>query len=98
VTPAALIADMWTAVAAYEQEICSYASRTRQMLERHGAEQTLMRLVTSSNVQKGLRTLAQAGKADLSFEAVILKYDKSFPRGVVEAARWRLEQARLGLL
>lgn len=92
----ALARDVATAVAEYERLIGGYASYTHRMLDQLGPVTTLSRLMAESRIQKGLKTLAKAGKASLSFEAVVLKHRASFPRQVTEAAEWRLERAERG--
>lgn len=92
----ALSRDVAGAVAEYERLIGGYASYTHRMLDQLGPVSALSRLMAESRIQKGLRTLAKAGKTSLSFEAVVLKHRASFPRPIVEAAQWRLERAERG--
>lgn len=93
---AALRRDVAIAVEEYEKLIGAYASYTHRMLDQHGAVGALSKLMADSRIQKGLRTLAKAGKLELSFEAAVVKHRPLFPQQVVDAAEWRLERARRG--
>src|SRR5437867_6979442 len=77
--------DAYRALVAYEQEILSvrngrttYASRTRQMIDRYGILPTIERLVTRNTDASGYTAVAEAGMLDLSWEAVVLRYPESF--------------------
>ena len=96
VTDAALTRDVYAAVAEYERLVGGYASYTHRMLEQHGVVEALSRLLADSKIQKGLKTLAKAGRLDLSFESVVINHSDRFRRSIVEAAEWRLSQAREG--
>jgi len=93
---AALLRDVYAAVAEYEALISGYAAYTHRMLEQLGPVEALSRLMADSKIQKGLKTLARAGRIDISFEAVVVKHSHAFRKPIVEAAQWRLEQARSG--
>ncbi|MCY3624915.1 MAG: hypothetical protein OXH71_05125 [Candidatus Dadabacteria bacterium] len=75
----------------YEKCIGSFAVRTRQMIEREGYIKALSKLVCSSELQKGFKILRDCGKLEYSFEALTVKYSHFFSKGVVEAAKWRLD-------
>ena len=92
----ALRHDVASAVAEYERQIGTYASYTHRMLGQLGPVAALSRLMADSKIQKGLRTLAKAGKLELSFEAVVMKHRQLFPSQIVAAAEWRLERAKRG--
>lgn len=77
------------AIESYEVEIGEYASRTRQMIERHGYQEALSRIVQTPDLQSGFQVLRDRGKLELTFEAVIVNFAPEFPSAVVEAARWR---------
>jgi hypothetical protein len=66
------------------------------MLDQLGPVAALSRLIADSRIQKGLRTLAKAGKTDISFEAIVVRHYQWFPKAIVEAATWRLDRARNG--
>jgi hypothetical protein len=88
--------EIHEAIEEYERLIGGYASYTHQMLERWGPKEAISKLMTDSKIQKGLRILAKADRLDLSFEAIVTRHPGEFPKGVVEAAEWRLERARRG--
>lgn len=92
----ALRLDVALAVAEYEKLIGGYASYTHRMLDQLGTVAALSKLMADSKIQKGLRTLAKANRLELSFEAAVLKHQRLFPRQIVEAAEWRLSEARSG--
>jgi hypothetical protein len=92
----ALRNDVAIAVEEYERLIGGYASYTRRMLDQLGPVQALSKLMADSKIQKGLRTLAKAQKLEISFEAAVLKHRAFFPQQIVEAAEWRLNEARAG--
>lgn len=92
----ALRRDIALAVAEYEKLIGGYASYTHRMLDQLGPIGALSKLMADSKIQKGLRTLAKAGRLDLSFEAAVVKHQRLFPRQIVAAAEWRLDEARAG--
>ena len=78
----------------YEQLIGQRATRTRSMIERYGQNDALSRLMVSADLQKGFKVLRDRGRLDDSFEALVVRYEGSFSREAVEAARWRLERAQ----
>jgi hypothetical protein len=92
----ALLRDVALAVAEYEKLIGGYASYTHRMLDQLGPIGALSKLMADSKIQKGLRTLARAGRLELSFEAAVVKHQRLFPRRIVAAAEWRLGEARAG--
>lgn len=63
------------------------------MIERHGAVEALSRLAESADLQKGFRILRDRDQLDSTFEALIVRHEGLFRRNVVEAARWRLDNA-----
>jgi hypothetical protein len=92
----ALRRDVSLAVAEYEKLIGGYASYTHRMLEQLGPVGALSKLMADSKIQKGLRTLARADRLELSFEAAVVKHQRLFTRQTVDAAEWRLGEARAG--
>ena len=89
----ALLSKIENAIVVYEQAIGGFAARTRQMIEREGAINALSRLVVSPDLQQGFRVLRDRNQLDSTFEAVIVKYPQCFSNNVIEAARWRLNNA-----
>lgn len=77
----------------YEKETGVPATRTRQMIERHGAIEALSKLVVSADLQRGFRILRDRDQLDSSFEALIVRHQGLFRKNVVEAARWRLKNS-----
>ncbi|WP_257386590.1 hypothetical protein [Tahibacter caeni] len=67
------------------------ASRTRQMLERHGVLAAAERMVLTRKPSTGYEVLEEAGLQELSFESIIDRFPTEFSPIAVEAARARLE-------
>ena len=78
------------AITLYEQVIRHYASRTRAMVDRHGAVGALSRLVVSPDLQQGFKALRDLGRLDMSFEAIVVRYPHLFQQDAIDAAQWRL--------
>lgn len=66
------------------------ASRTRQMLKRHGALKAAERMVLQRAPSVGFEVLEEAGLQQLSFEAIIDRFAEEFSPEAVAAARARL--------
>ncbi len=67
-------------------------NRTRQKLDRVGVRQTLADLALKSKPSMGFLKLIEFDMADMSAEALILKYRDDFDEEVVAAARRRLQE------
>ncbi|MCY4313579.1 MAG: hypothetical protein OXD44_07805 [Gammaproteobacteria bacterium] len=91
--PSNLNQDIDDVIAVYEDIIGGTAARTRRMIQQYGSIGALSRLVTSADLQRGFRVLRDSGRLEYSFEEVIVRHADSFSRDVVEAARWRLDNA-----
>ena len=67
------------------------------MLDRHGAVVTAERLVISGDIQAGLRQMVEAGQEQLSFESIMQEpqFTHLFDEGTLEAARFRLDLAKM---
>ena len=89
----ALITAVNHVVEVYEDISGEYASRTRQMLDRHDYINALTRIVESPDLQSGFRALRDRGQLDLTFEAVVVQYANEFSQQTVQAAQWRLDNA-----
>src|SRR3972149_1347080 len=63
------------------------ATRTWQMLKRHGIIESVNRVVARQDDAVGYKTLKEKGLEDLSFEAVVLRYPDVFSPEAVEHAR-----------
>lgn len=89
----ALSQEIDAVITLYEKVIGVPATRTRQMIERHGAIEALSKLVVSADLQCGFRILRDRDQLDSTFEALIVRYEDLFRKNVVEAAQWRLKNA-----
>jgi hypothetical protein len=67
-------------------------SRTKQKLKRAGVKQTLADLAVSPTPSLGFIKLVEFKMADMSAEALILKYKAEFDEETVGAARKRLAE------
>ena len=85
------------AVYAYERVLSATrgkkirASRTWQMIERHGIIAAVERVVSRRADAAGYLALTKEGMLDMAFEAVVLKYPESFSAEAVERSKRRLE-------
>ena len=85
--------DLDASLRTYESLIGAFASRTRDMIARYGKEEALSRLAISADLQQGFKMLRDNRKLASTFEAVITRHAIRFRPDVVEAAKWRLENA-----
>lgn len=92
-TTTTFLAEVDEAIEVYEDAIGNFASRTRQMISEQGAVAALSKLVQSPNLQSGFRVLRDRGELDRTFEAVVLRHQSLFDHPIVEAARWRIDNA-----
>ena len=67
-------------------------NRTRQKLGRVGVRQTLADLALKPTPSLGFVKLVEFNMADMSAEALILKYRDQFEQHVVDAASKRLKE------
>jgi len=81
------------AITLYERTIGHAAARTRQMIDDYGEIEALSRLMKSADLQQGFKALRDSNQLDNTFEAIVVRFPKLFSSGVVEAAKWRLENA-----
>jgi len=85
------------AVYAYEEVLSAQkgrrqrASRTWQMISRHGVIPAVERVVTKREVSVGFTALADMGLMDFAFEAVILRHPDSFTPEAVAISKSRME-------
>jgi hypothetical protein len=85
------------AVYAYEEVLSqkngkrTRATRTWQMIQRHGIIEAVERAVNRSVETQGYRALIEMGMEDLAFEAVVSKYPDLFSDKAVEVSRERLK-------
>jgi hypothetical protein len=85
------------AVYAYEEVLSAQkgkrqpASRTWQMIKRHGIIPAVERVVTKREVSSGFTALAEMGLMEFAFEAVILRHPESFSTEATTMSMQRLE-------
>jgi hypothetical protein len=93
-----VLADQFTAslrsACSKSRSLGYYPHDFEQMLDRWGGVQTAKRLVTSGDLQTGLKRLHAMGRLDLSMEKIMLDADfrSLFTEQELEAADWRLKQ------
>jgi len=94
--------ELLKALYAYEEVLSennkrrTKASRTWQMIDRHGIIGAAERAVNRKIEATGYKVLVAMGLHDLTFEAVIVRYPDSFNEDVVSLAKERLrEQSEL---
>ena len=87
------------AVYAYEEALSAKrgrktrASRTWQMIERHGIIKAVERAVNRKQETLGYATLIEMNMQDFAFEAVVLRYPDLFSPETIERARARMEDS-----
>lgn len=85
------------AVYAYERILSSKrgktvrASRTWQMIDRHGVLPAVERIVTRRDDAAGFQALIEAGFIEFAFESVVLRNPAHFSQDAIAASRKRLE-------
>jgi hypothetical protein len=86
------------AVYAYERVLTEQrrrttrASRTWQMIKRHGIIEAVERAVNRPTETSGYRALVEMGLEEYAFEAVILRHPNVFSAEAVERSRQRLAE------
>ena len=89
--------ELLKALYAYEEVLSeknkrkTRASRTWQMIDRHGLIHAAERAVDRKIEPAGYKLLAEMGMHDLTFEAVIVRHPDSFNQDVVSRAKGRLK-------
>ena len=68
------------------------ASRTWQMIARHGIIEAMERAVKRDVVTQGYKMLAEMGLERFAFEAVILRHPEVFSREAVETSKSRMSE------
>ena len=68
--------------------------RFTDMLETYGGVSVAKRLVTSGELQDGIKKIVAMGHPELSMESIMLEsqFATLFTQGELAAARWRLDQ------
>ena len=86
------------AVYAYERVLCEQrgktvrATRTWQMIERHGIITAVERAVNRKNVTAGYKALVEMGMQDLAFEAVVCRHPTLFSSEALKRSQERLKE------
>lgn len=88
-----LIKDVNEVTVSYEKLIGVSATRTRQMIDRHGVVEALSIMAANTEIQSGFKRLRDSNQLHLTFEAVILRHRELFRNEIVEAARFKLEHS-----
>ena len=68
------------------------ATRTWQMIKRHGLLQAVERAVNRSSETAGYRSLVEMGLQDLAFEAIILRHPDVFSSEAIEKSKQRIQE------
>jgi hypothetical protein len=85
------------AIYAYERVLAANrgkhvrATRTWQMIDRHGILEAVERVVKRKDDTAGFRALIDMGLQDYAFEAVILRHPSAFSAQAVEQSKVRLD-------
>jgi len=69
-----------------------HASRTWQMIKRHGIIPAVERVVTRHFDSVGYTSLVEMGMQDMAFEAVVLRHPDTFSADAVSRSRERLRE------
>ncbi|MFX0201727.1 MAG: hypothetical protein ACFFCW_36905 [Candidatus Hodarchaeota archaeon] len=86
------------AVYAYERVLCEKhgktvrASRTWQMIKRHGIITAVERAVNRKDVTSGYKALVEMDMPDFAFEAVVCRHPSLFSAEALKRSRERLEE------
>jgi hypothetical protein len=66
------------------------------MIDKHGGVGTATRLVQTGDIQAGFKKMARIHRLDLTCEELVVskRFRSLFDQSIVDAAQWRLDQAR----
>jgi hypothetical protein len=90
------------AVYAYEEGLSvkngrkTRASRTRQMIKKHGIIGAVERAVNRKTETQGYTILVEMGMQDFAFEHVVLRYPDLFSQEAIDRSKERVEQMGSG--
>lgn len=90
------------AVYAYEEGLSrkrgrkTRASRTWQMIERHGILGAVERAVNRKDVTAGFAVLREMGMEDFAFELVVIRHSQLFSAAALERSKSRVEGWKQG--
>ena len=80
-------------IVAFEALSGKRASRTRPMLDRHGARRAFERLVDRTTGTSGFDQMIEAGMHDLTAEWIVLEFRGMFEKRICDLAEHRLAAA-----
>ena len=91
---------VWEAIRVYEAFLAHKhggkrvpASRTKDMIKRHGEKEAVRRTVKNLNMSNGLELLEQHGRLDCAYEQIILDFPLEFDESLKVKARANLARA-----
>lgn len=93
--------EAWEAICAYEEILTkrhgkkTRASRTRQMIKRHGIIAAIERAVNRPTETQGYETLVAMGLEERAFEALILRHPDRFGEESIAISRKRVDSWRM---
>lgn len=67
------------------------ATRTWQMIERHGILEAMERAVNRPTEAVGYSALVEKGLEEFAFEAVVVRYPQHFSEGAVDRSKGRIK-------
>jgi hypothetical protein len=85
-----LVRRWFQGLAAFEALTGKPASRTRPMLERHGARKAFEKLVDRKGETSGFTDMVEAGLHDMTAEWIVLEHGDAFPSRIHDIAKQRL--------
>jgi hypothetical protein len=77
----------------YKKIIGGFAPATQKILVNPDKIKALSKIVKTADIQTGFKTLRNTGRLDKTFEALIIKHSDLFRKDIIDAAKWRLENA-----
>ena len=84
----------YEAVLAERNKRKTAATRTWQMIERHGIRDAIERAVSRETDPLGFLALREMGMEDLTFEELVLRHPEQFSEAAVHRSKTRLEKYR----
>ena len=91
---------VWEAIRVYEAFLAHKhggkrvpASRSKDMIKRHGEKEAVRRTVKNLNMSNGLELLEQHGRLDCAYEQIVLDFPLEFDESLKVKARANLARA-----
>jgi len=84
-------------IVAFEALTRKRASRTRPMLERHGAQRAFEKLVERTSGTSGFEQMIEAGLHDMTAEWIVIEFKEIFDERIRGLAEQRLSSAGVGI-